>query len=171
MQRAKQFHPVLWGSHHMGRLGQGSWWEGKQIYRGRRKGNFLEGKDFFFNVKNYSCKILRNIEQNTIIGEKLLYDIVLAFATHQPKSVTGIHVSSLLKPIPSPTPSHPSMLSCVELLVLHMVIMCFYASVWIRPTLFLPLLCLQICSLCLHLPCCPANRFISTIFLDSICMH
>ena len=32
----------------------------------------------------------------------------------------------------------------------------------------LPPLCLLICSLCLHLYCCPANRFISTIFLDSM---
>ena len=31
-------------------------------------------------------------------------------------------------------------------------------------------LCLQVCSPCLHLHCCPANRFISTIFLDSIYM-
>ena len=28
--------------------------------------------------------------------------------------------------------------------------------------------CPQICSLCLHLHCCPANKFTSTIFLDSI---
>ena len=34
----------------------------------------------------------------------------------------------------------------------------------------LPLLCPQICSLCLLLHCCPANRIISTIFLDSIYM-
>ena len=30
------------------------------------------------------------------------------------------------------------------------------------------LLCLEVCSLCLHLSSCPENRFISTIFLDSI---
>ena len=34
----------------------------------------------------------------------------------------------------------------------------------------LPLLCPQVCSLCLHLYSCPANRFISIIFLDSIHM-
>ena len=34
----------------------------------------------------------------------------------------------------------------------------------------LSLLYLQVCSLCLHLQCYPANRFLSTIFLDSICM-
>ena len=35
---------------------------------------------------------------------------------------------------------------------------------------FLPLLYPHICSLCLRLHCCPAYRFISTIFLDSIYM-
>ena len=32
----------------------------------------------------------------------------------------------------------------------------------------LPLLCPQVCFLCLYLYSCPANRFVSTIFLDSI---
>ena len=32
-------------------------------------------------------------------------------------------------------------------------------------------LCPQSVSLCLHLHCCPVNRIISTIFLDSIYMH
>ena len=31
----------------------------------------------------------------------------------------------------------------------------------------LPPLCPKVCSLCLHLHCCPENRFISTICLDS----
>ena len=35
----------------------------------------------------------------------------------------------------------------------------------------LPSLCPQVCSPCLCLHCCSANRFISTIFLDSIYMH
>ena len=34
-----------------------------------------------------------------------------------------------------------------------------------------PLLCPQVRSPCLHLHSFPANRFLSTIFLDSICMH
>ena len=34
----------------------------------------------------------------------------------------------------------------------------------------LPLRCPQVCSLCLRLYSCTANRFISAIFLDSICM-
>ena len=35
----------------------------------------------------------------------------------------------------------------------------------------LPLLCPQVCSLYLCLHWCPANRFITTFFLDSIYMH
>ena len=46
------------------------------------------------------------------------------------------------------------------------------AYVWMPLSQFIPpihpLLCLQAHSLCLHLYFCPANRFISTIFLDSI---
>ena len=34
-----------------------------------------------------------------------------------------------------------------------------------------PPLCPQVCSLCLHLRCCPANRFKGTIYLDSIHIH
>ena len=44
-----------------------------------------------------------------------------------------------------------------------------YSLSW-SPSPF-PLLCPQVCSLCLYLHCCPINRFISTIFLDSIYMH
>ena len=36
---------------------------------------------------------------------------------------------------------------------------------------FLPPLSLQVCFLHLHLYFCPANRFFSTIFLDSMCTH
>ena len=52
-----------------------------------------------------------------------------------------------------------------------------YGSVYVSMFLsqfVLPLLpppCLSVCSLYLHLHCCPVNRFISTIFLDSIHMH
>ena len=38
------------------------------------------------------------------------------------------------------------------------------------PHLLFPLLCSQVCSLCLHLHCCSGNRIISTIFLDAIYM-
>ena len=40
-----------------------------------------------------------------------------------------------------------------------------------HPTLFFLLLCPHVCSLCLHLHCRPAHRFINTIFQDSIYMH
>ena len=39
------------------------------------------------------------------------------------------------------------------------------------PLSLLPTLSPQVCSLCLHLHYYPADRFISTIFLDSMYMH
>ena len=55
--------------------------------------------------------------------------------------------------------------------ILHMVMYIFPCySLNLSHSLLLPL-CPQVCSLYLHLHCCPANRFISTIFLDSIGMH
>ena len=93
------------------------------------------------------------------------------------------YVPSLLNPLPSPTPSHPSRLSqstglstlCHEanshlLSILYMA-KCthFHSFLSSSHPLFSPL-CPWVCSLGLHLHCCPANRFISTIFLDYICM-
>ena len=46
----------------------------------------------------------------------------------------------------------------------------FHISLFINFTLSSPILCPYICQLCLFLHCCPANKFISTIFLDSIHM-
>ena len=90
------------------------------------------------------------------------------------------YVASLLK-LPL-TPSHPSRLSQSTglnslshvvnfcwLSVLHMVTYMFPAVLSVHPTV-LPTLCPQVCSLCLCLQCCPANRFISLISLDCICM-
>ena len=56
---------------------------------------------------------LRSIEQNTTIGGQVLYNIVLASATHQHESAIGIHMSpsSWTLLLPSPVPSHPSRLS------------------------------------------------------------
>ena len=89
------------------------------------------------------------------------------------------------------TPSHPSRLSQsphlsslepyskVPLAVLFTYGgVCFHATLSIHPLhsshLLLPWTPTpphpQICSLCLHLHCCPANRFISTIFLGSLYM-
>ena len=82
--------------------------------------------------------------------------------------------------LPSPTPSLHSLLSqstglsslghtasLAGYLFYLWPCICFHAPLSIRPTLSFPQ-CPQICSLCLRLHCCPANRFISTIFLESI---
>ena len=53
---------------------------------------------------------------------------------------------------------------------LHMVIYVFQCSSLSSPLPLLPLLGPQVCFLCLCLHCSPENRFISTIFLDSIYM-
>ena len=53
--------------------------------------------------------------------------------------------------------------------ILHMVMYMYMLLLYSSQPL-LPLLCPQICSLCLCLQCCSANRFISTIFLDSTYM-
>ena len=87
-------------------------------------------------------------------------------------------------PLPREPPSHrhphPTLLDCHGapalnslrhtanshwLSVLHMYV-CFSAALN-SPTLFFP----SVCSLCLPLHCCPASRFSSTIFLDSIYMQ
>ena len=49
--------------------------------------------------------------------------------------------------------------------------MYFNATLSICPTLSFPYCVHKYCSLCLCLCSCPANRFISTIFLGSICTH
>ena len=86
----------------------------------------------------------------------------------------GTCVPSLL--IPSSTsPLNPIPLRCHralalgslhhKLTILHMVIymfQCYPLLLW---------LCPKVCSSCLCLFCCPAYRFIKTIFLDSIYMH
>ena len=55
--------------------------------------------------------------------------------------------------------------------ILHVVVYMF-PCYWLNSShALLPPLCPQVCSLCLCLHCCPANRFIGTIFLDSIRMH
>ena len=101
-------------------------------------------------------------------------------------------VPSLLSPPPISHPSHPSGLSQSTALsslcyrAHSQLPICFaYGSVRIslllsqfipEPNLsqkhsLLPLLCPWVCSLCPSLYSCPANRFLSTVFLDSIYMH
>ena len=55
--------------------------------------------------------------------------------------------------------------------ILHTVMYMFPCYSFNSSHPVLPPPCLQVCSLCLHFQCYPANRFISTIFLDSIYMH
>ena len=53
---------------------------------------------------------------------------------------------------------------CTGYLILRMVV-CFNSSLSIHPTLSFPYC---VCSLCLHLHCCPANRFLRTILERSL---
>ena len=43
-----------------------------------------------------------------LIGGQLLYNIVVGFSIHWHESAMGAHVSPILNPPPSPSPSHPS---------------------------------------------------------------
>ena len=83
--------------------------------------------------------------------------------------------------LPLESPSQPSKMShstglsslCYiatshQLPVLPMVIYMFQCCFVNSSHPFLSLLCLQVCSLCLHVYFCPVNRFISTVFLESI---
>ena len=117
-----------------------------------------------------------------LIGGKLLYNVVLVSATQQQTSAIIIHISSpswaiLLSTHPIPLGHHraPAWAPCViafhQLSVLHVI-------VYIRQCHFLcsshslfPLLCSWVHSLhlCL-LHSFPVDRFINTIFLDSIYM-
>ena len=90
-------------------------------------------------------------------------------------------------PLKPPSPSHPiSSLQAVtehevelpvlysnlrQLSVLHKIMHMFQCSSLSSSHPLVPLLYPQVCSLCLHLYSCSANRVISTIFLDSIYMH
>ena len=95
--------------------------------------------------------------------------------------LTLVHPSCT--PLPPPSPYDPYRLSQstgfgfpVSYTKFPLAICFTYCNVYVSVLLFQsippspPLLCPQVGSLCLHLHCCPANRFISTIFLDSIYM-
>ena len=103
-------------------------------------------------------------------------------AIHQNESAIGIQW-----PLPLKSPSHlpPDSTSlgghralalgslCHKanfhwLSTLHMVMHMFQFFCLNLSHPFLPLLCPQVCSLCLCLYYCPTNRFVSGIFLDSI---
>ena len=88
-----------------------------------------------------------------------------------------------LKPPPMPTPipllqvitehraEFPVLHSSFPRTVLHTVVSMFPCCSLHSSHPLLPRLCPQVCSLCLRFHCCPADRFISTIFLDSIYVH
>ena len=83
---------------------------------------------------------------------------------------------------PPPTPSHLSRLSqspglsslshraiSIWRSIVHMIVYIF-TCYSVFPTLSFPNPCPQVCSLCLHLHCYPANRFISTLSRFYICV-
>ena len=49
------------------------------------------------NYQSFLFAVLRSIEQNTIFGGQLLYNIVLASATHQLEPLTGEFIGNFLK--------------------------------------------------------------------------
>ena len=107
----------------------------------------------------------------------MLYNIVLVFVMHQHESPTVCTCPLLLEP-PSHLPPHPIPLSCQSTQLSSLcqkqtptgcVIrynVSFHAAL---PVGLLPSLCAQVCSLCLCLRRCPANTFISTVYLEHIC--
>ena len=120
-----------------------------------------------------------------LIEGYLLYKSVLVLAVHQYESAIGIHVSpSSWTSLTPPTPSHSSGLSQSTYLsslsqtanshwlsILHMVMYMSPCYSLHSSDPLLPSLCPQVRSLCLCLHCCSADKFISTIYLDSIYMH
>ena len=114
----------------------------------------------------------------------MLYNAVLVSAIHQHELDTGGYTPPL--ETPSRLPSRPTLLCCHGapaltslyhtenvhwLPILHMIIYMFPHYYLSLSYPLLPLLCPKVCPLCLLLQFCPADRFISTIFLDSLYMH
>ena len=116
-----------------------------------------------------------------LIGGWLLYNIVLASAIQQCESAVSLHIypPSWTYPLSYPVPlgCHrvPRSTPCVKQQLPISYLFCLWWCVWfsvtlsIHPTLSFPC-CVQSLFLCLHVYSCPANRFINTIFLDSIYM-
>ena len=119
-----------------------------------------------------------------LIGRSLLYNVVLVSAIHHHESAIGIHRYPLLLAAPSHLPPHPTPLGhhrapnwapCIiqqiltGCLFLHVVYM--FQRYSLNLSHLLPPLCPHVYPLHLCLYSCLANRFISTIFLDSINMH
>ena len=91
---------------------------------------YPSGSFFFFFpliTKDYNCAIL-SIEQNTIIGGQLLYNIVLASTTHQYESAAGIHIPSLFNPPPISHPVPP--LEVVTEHWVEQILTCYLFYIW-----------------------------------------
>ena len=124
---------------------------------------------FFFFFKIFSWKIIA-----------LQYCAASATSTWISHSNTHIPSLSTSLPFPRPLACHRALgwAPCVTQqmptgYLFHICYcICFHSTLSIRPTLSLPHRTnLHVCllSLCLH--CCPANRFIGTIFLDFIYIY
>jgi len=107
--------------------------------------------------------------------------VLCCFLPYNNVNQPWIYIYPSLLNLPQPPASHlsrsshwadlPVLYNSFPLTILPMVMYMFQCYSLICPTLsLLPLLCPQIYSLCLCLYSCLANRFISTIFLDSIYM-
>ena len=116
---------------------------------------------------------------------RYFFTILCWFLPYISMNQPQVYICPLSLEPPSRLPPHPTSLGCHRALdcslchtadshwlcILHMVMYmfpcyCLSSSHPLPPTLY-P----QVSSLCLHLYCCSANRFINTIFLDSIHMR
>ena len=143
----------------------------------------LENQRHFFLLS--FCLFFKHFKIYLFLTEGwLLYNILLVSALHKYESAIGIHMSPpSWMYLPPYAPPHPSRLSQSPgwsslshaanspwLSILRMV-MCMFAcySLGSPHLLFPPIVPTSLFCVCLH--CCPADRFISTIFLDSIYMR
>ena len=125
----------------------------------------------------HCCFMLLSLFIIIIIGEQLLYSVVLVSAVQQSKSAIWIHIYICIYPFPLGSPSHPSRssqraeLSALYirflLSTLNIVLYICQSQLPNCSNSLLPTPCPHIHSLCLHLYSCPANKLICTIFLDS----
>ena len=99
---------------------------------------------------------------------------------HTSTRISRRYMNAVPREPPSHFPPHPTPLWCsslhhtanfYQLYILQMVIYTFPCYSSNSSHHFLPQLCPQVCSQCLCFHCCPTNRLISTIFLESIYMH
>ena len=124
-------------------------------------------------------ELLKNL---FLVGGQLLYNVVLASCSN----INQPQVNICLLPLwpPCPLPRRPISLGChgapdcipcviqqIPTFFLFSVWQCMFpcSSLYSSHPLLSPLW--QVCSLCLHLSCYLATRFINVIFLDSIYMH